>query len=124
MRSLLKRTPRGMLLCKLLFVLICVAYCLDGRHPPARAQDVPPPSTPAADIYGLEIRTNIQQTRMDAMAEGLAEIKADAKLNSVAISANTNAISGMQGENRVIFGILGLLMAGSITLHVRAKWQP
>jgi hypothetical protein len=124
MRSMLKRIPRGVLLCKLLFLTVCFGYCLDGRHPPARAQNILSPSTPSADIYGLEIRTSIQQTRIDNMAEGVAQVKADVKENRDVILANTSAIAGMQGENRVIFGILGLLMAGSITLQVRAKRQP
>jgi hypothetical protein len=124
LRNLLKRIPRGALLCKLLFLTVCFGYCLDGRHPPAGAQSAQSPLSPSADIYGLEIRTSIQQTRMDSMAERIAQLSVEAKEERDSVNANTNAISGMQGENRIIFGILGLLMAGSITLQVKAKRQP
>lgn len=123
MRSLLKTLPRGVLLCKVLFLVICVVYCFDGRHPPAVAQDQQAP-TAGGEVYGLEIRSSIQQTRMDNMAEGIVQLKADIKEQRDAVAANTSAIAGMQGENRVIFGILGLLMAGSITLQIRSKRQP
>jgi hypothetical protein len=51
----------------------------------------------------------------------IGDIKATAKLQWAAIQTNANAIAGMQGENRILFGILGILMGGSITLQLRGK---
>jgi hypothetical protein len=91
--------------CKALFLATCCVFVLDGRHPPVKAQQLTEP----ASLYGVELQSAVQRTIIDTMVK--RQDLQDEKIAALttALNANTNAISGSQGETRGLVGGLGLL---------------
>ncbi len=114
--DIVKTTPRGTLVCKLLFILVCCFVVFDGQHPPASAQQTAP-----VEMYGLELKSAVQQSRMDQIDDKLNKLDARVSKQWDGINANTLAIAGFQGETRALLGLLGLLQAGSFAFNVKKR---
>jgi hypothetical protein len=95
---------------KICSVAMCIAFAFTSHHPPAIAQQLSSEDTAQDhDITGLSHRMDAADARMTLIEErvrNVAESQADSN-----------------GERRVEFAVLGLLLSGSIGLQLKGKKQ-
>ena len=92
--------------CAILSLSICAA--LAGQYPPALAQ-----STTAEDAT--------QDANISAINKHLEATDANVLRQETALSLNAMQVAELQGEERVFFGVLGLLTSVSIIIQVKKK---
>jgi hypothetical protein len=97
-----------------LFLGCCVYGVLDGRHPPALAQqpiryDIIP-ATSAADEHRDDLLVDHDRA--------ITELNRKVQDQWAASKSDHDVIVAMQAEERIISGILALLIGSSITLQV------
>jgi hypothetical protein len=115
MFNYLRRTRLAVLVCKALFITVCLFMILSGHFPPSHAQDTPSIGpNDSANVYGLEVRTGMQQVRMDGLSGQISEIKANELRMSDELRLDSTAISNMNGELAGIGAILMMLQIGSV----------
>ena len=93
------------------FLALCFVLVLGGKHPPANAQTAP--SAPA-EVYGLEIRANGLDRRIDQLSSGIDTLGGKQAKMWDAINANTNAESTNKGIFMGVGSLLGLLQVFTI----------
>ena len=88
---------------------ICVIAALG--HPPAHAQNG----------NGASAYDNVQDERQIDEKAHVKDVDDRVQRQWTAINTLQQTVSGMQGENRIIFAVLGLLQSGSLVVGLRPK---
>jgi hypothetical protein len=103
---------------KIAALVVCFGFAFFGKYPPLRAQDQ---RQQGSVRYDLIPATTVGDEHRDDLLSSHDE-KITALENRVskqwdAANANSMAIAAMQEENRILQGLLGLLVSGSITFQ-------
>lgn len=94
---------------------VCLWICFGGSHPPMQAQ------SQRVAVPVLTVEDAVQDSKLQELQTHQASI--DDKLQKMwdAIGANTNSISGIQGEERGIGALLGALSIAQIILQISRR---
>ncbi len=101
---------------KVIVFAVCLSVVFSGKHPPMFAQKASYPVVPI-----LTVEDAVQDHDITELNKHIEATDARVHENTVATQTNSSMIAGMQGEERIIGGILATLMGISITLNVRKK---
>jgi len=116
MGDFVNRTGRVVLLCKMAFIVVCLFVIFDGRHPPAAAQS-PQSSANSAAVYGLEIKSAVEDTRIDNLVKDIETIHTEDIKRMDALEstsrANALAIAEFNGDIRGLAILLTILQVAT-----------
>jgi hypothetical protein len=102
--------------CKLIVLAICMFVAFGGNYPPATAQVAKQGIVPV-----LTVEDAVQDAHIGEINDHLKATDAEVARNWAVLQKNAEDISGMQGEERGIGGVLGLLSGIQIVLQIRKK---
>lgn len=88
-------------------LLLCLALCFSGAHPPAHAQ--------------LSSEDAVQDTEIAGINKHLENTDRVADLQAAQLNTQAVQIGEIQTEGRIFFAILGCLVSGSIFVQVKVK---
>jgi hypothetical protein len=102
---------------RIVFIFLCGFLAFGGHYPPVLAQK----PMQIQEVPVLTVEDAVQDNNIKAMNDHLVSTDATVRLQWTAINKLVSDVSGMQGEERIIGVILGLISTGGIILQVRKK---
>lgn len=104
------------LVCKAMFLSVCLFMAFGGHYPPAHAQLTQTVQIPVITNEDVRQDTNINMLNDHINATDARIQRESDILNKAALD-----IAGMQGEERIFGSVLGLLSSVSIGLQIKRK---
>jgi hypothetical protein len=90
---------------------VCICASLAGKYPPAFAQSGMTPEDATQDANIAAINKHLESTDANVLRQ------------ETALNLNAMQIAELQGEERVFFGVLGVLTSISIVIQVKKKGE-
>ena len=94
------------------FCFVCIGWFLFGQYPPVDAQSI---------VAGISAEDAVQDHSIEALEKNIDSMKMTEQKQWDAIQANSSYIAGLQGEERILGGVLVLIQGGIITLTLQKK---
>lgn len=113
-------SPKRRWNCSLGLRMIAMAFsavlALDGRHPPAHAQD-----QPMQQQWMISNEDAVQDSSIASINKHLEHTDSQVDRAETRLQATESQLSEMQGEERIAFAVLTLLTGGSIAFQVKLR---